>query len=109
MNLVKLQARIIGSVEGPKFVKPEVSTVTIKVKMYSEKTFVADHLYMSGTAVDGEDLEILPMESQPKRYVSICDLKAGNLHFPIVWKDEIRLMPSHQLLQNNRLLMEHGS
>lgn len=105
-DLVKLQARIIGSIEGPKFVKPEVSTVTIKVKMYSEKTFVADHLYMSGTAVDGEDIEILPMESQPKRYVSICDLKAGNLHFPIVWKDEIRLMPFHQLLQNNRLLME---
>ena len=26
-DLVKLQARIIGSVEGPKFVKPEVSTV----------------------------------------------------------------------------------
>ena len=59
--------------------------------MYSEKTFVADHLYMSGTAVDGEDLEILPMESQPKRYVSICDLKAGNLHFPIVWKDENKI------------------
>ena len=90
-DLVKLQARIIGSVEGPKFVKPEVSTVTIKVKMYSEKTFVADHLYMSGTAVDGEDIEILPMESQPKRYVSICDLKAGNLHFPIVWKDENKI------------------
>ena len=36
-DLVKLQARIIGSIEGPKFVKPEVSTVTIKVKMYSEK------------------------------------------------------------------------
>ena len=90
-DLVKLQARIIGSIEGPKFVKPEVSTVTIKVKMYSEKTFVADHLYMSGTAVDGEDIEILPMESQPKRYVSICDLKAGNLHFPIVWKDENKI------------------
>ena len=90
-DLVKLQARIIGSVEGPKFVKPEVSTVTIKVKMYSEKTFVADHLYMSGTAVNGEDIEILPMESQPKRYVSICDLKAGYLHFPIVWKDENRI------------------
>ena len=46
---------------------------------------------MSGTAVNGEDIEILPMESQPKRYVSICDLKAGNLHFPIVWKDENKI------------------
>ena len=24
-------------------------------------------------------------------YVSICDLKAGNLHFPIVWKDENKI------------------
>ena len=90
-DLVKLQARIIGTLEGPKFVKPEVSTVTLKVKMYAEKTFVADHLYMSGTATEGEDIEILPMESRPKRYVAICDLKAGKLNFPIVWKDENRV------------------
>ena len=74
--------------------------------MYSEKTFVADHLYMSGTAVDGEDIEILPMESQPKRYVSICDLKGVIFTSRLFGKMKIRLMPSHQLLQNNRLLME---
>lgn len=90
-DLVTLQARIIGSVEGPKFVKPEISTISLKIKMYAEKAFMADHLFMSGTAVGYEDIEIRPMESRPKRYMAICDLTAGNINFPVVWKDENRV------------------
>lgn len=87
-DLVTLQMRVIGTLEGPKFVKPEVSTISVKVKMYSEKAFLADHLYMSGSAVGDEDIEIFPMESRPKRYLAICELKAGNIRFPIVLKDD---------------------
>lgn len=66
-----LSARIIGSLEGPKFVKPEISTVSVKIQTYIEKEFKADKLYISGTAVDGEDIEIRPMVSNPLRYVGI--------------------------------------
>lgn len=83
-----LSARIIGSLEGPKFVKPEISTVSVKIQTYIEKEFKADKLYISGTAVDGEDIEIRPMASNPLRYVGIVSLKAGNINFPIVYEDE---------------------
>lgn len=83
-----LSARIIGSLEGPKFVKPEISTVSVKIQTYIEKEFKADKLYISGTAVDGEDIEIKPMASNPLRYVGIVPLKAGNINFPIVYDDE---------------------
>ena len=83
-----LSARIIGSLEGPKFVKPEISTVSVKIQTYIEKEFKADKLYISGTAVDGEDIEIRPMVSNPLRYVGIVSLKAGNINFPIVYEDE---------------------
>jgi hypothetical protein len=36
-----LSARIIGSLEGPKFVKPEISTVSVKIQTYIEKEFKA--------------------------------------------------------------------
>ena len=83
-----LSARIIGSLEGPKFVKPEISTVSVKIQTYIEKELKADKLYISGTAVDGEDIEIRPMVSNPLRYVGIVSLKAGNINFPIVYEDE---------------------
>lgn len=83
-----MSARIIGSLEGPKFVKPEISTVSVKIQTYIEKEFKADKLYISGTAVDGEDIEIRPMVSNPLRYVGIVSLKAGNINFPIVYEDE---------------------
>ena len=83
-----LSARIIGSLEGPKFVKPEISTVSVKIQTYIEKEFKADKLYISGTAVDGEDIEIRPMVSNPLRYVGIVSLKAGNINFPIIYEDE---------------------
>lgn len=83
-----LSARIIGSLEGPKFVKPEISTVSVKIQTYIEKEFKADKLYISGTAVDGDDIEIKPMASNPLRYVGNVSLKAGNINFPIVYEDE---------------------
>lgn len=88
---VLMEARIIGTLEGPRFVKPEVSTISFKIKTYAPRPFLADVLYLGGTAAVGlEAVKINPMLSDPKQFVWIGELQAGTLNFPIEWSDEVR-------------------
>lgn len=79
---------VTASYEGPTLVVPDVSTATVKIKTYGPKQFLADKLYMSGTAVRDNDVEISPSKNNAQLFVYNGDLSAGTIHFPIVYGEE---------------------
>jgi len=81
---------VTATFEGPRLVTPEVSTVTVKLKTYGPKQFLADKLFMSGTAVGENDIELTKSATNPMLYVYNGELSAGTINFPIVYGDEVK-------------------
>ena len=86
----KLKFTVTASFEGPRLVIPEVSMVNVKVKTYGPKQFLADQLFMSGTGVGSEDLEISQSSTNSLLYTYTGDLMAGTINFPIIYGDEVK-------------------
>jgi len=85
-----LRFTITATYEGPRTIIPETSVVSVKVKTYGPKQFLANKLYMSGTAIGADDVEILPSKNDPKVFVYNGNLEAGTINFPIVYDDEVK-------------------
>lgn len=79
---------ITASFEGPTLKVPDVETKTVKVKTYGPKQFVADNLYMGGTAVGDERIELTKDASDAQLYTYTGHLNAGSINFPVTNFDE---------------------
>lgn len=75
---------------GPSVVVPDISSVSVNIKTYGAKQFLADKLYMSGTAVGDTDMEMTPSKSNAKIYVFTGAFSAGKINFPITYGDEVK-------------------
>lgn len=79
---------ITASFEGPTLKVPDVEEKTIKVKTYGPRQFVADTLYMAGTAVGDGRVELSASESDAEVYSYTGRLEAGTINFPVINFDE---------------------
>lgn len=79
---------VTASFEGPTLVVPDIATASLKIKTYGPKQFVADQLFMTGTAVGNEKIEITASESNPEIYSWNGSLVAGKINFPVINADE---------------------
>lgn len=85
---VDVTFKITASFEGPTLKVPDEEEKTIKVKTYGPKQFVADTLYMAGTAVGDERVELSASEADAQVYSYTGRLEAGTINFPVVNFDE---------------------
>lgn len=83
-----IQFTVTASYEGPRLVIPEISSVVVKIKTYGPKQFLADKLFMSGTAVGANDIEISPSKTNSQLFVYNGELSAGTINFPIIYGEE---------------------
>lgn len=79
---------ITASFEGPRLIVPDIATATLRFKTYGPKQFVADHLYMGGTAVGSSDIELTCTDVDNKIYSYEGLLTVGSLNFPVTNADE---------------------
>ena len=77
----RLEVRVIGRFDGPHFIKPEVSTITIAVKPFTPKIIEAKKVFMQGSALPGEPIEITQTYEDEDLFAYKGDLKAGELSF----------------------------
>lgn len=74
--------------DGPYLVVPDAASVTVKVKTYGAKQFLAERLYLSGTAVGEKDIELVPKANNASLYVYDGPLGAGEFNFSAYYQDE---------------------
>lgn len=74
--------RVIGQIIGPRFIKPEVKTITLRIKPYGPKVIQAAGLKMAGTAVPAGATLSQTIENQ-YCYAYYGSLRAGSINFPI--------------------------
>lgn len=85
---VDVTFKVTASFEGPTLKVPDVETKTVKIKTYGPKQFVADSLFMAGTAVGGQRVQLLNSEAAPLVYTYMGRLEAGSINFPVINFDE---------------------
>lgn len=83
-----LNLTVTASFEGPRVVIPDIATATVKVKTYGEKQYLADQLFMDGTAVGETPIELKPTSETSKTYSWNGALNAGKINFPVIYGDE---------------------
>lgn len=76
------------SYAGPYTILPDVASASVKVKTYGDKQFLADKLFMSGTAVGENDVELTASAGNSSIYVYNGPLKVGTINFPALYGDE---------------------
>jgi len=79
---------VTASFEGPRLVVPDIATTTVKVKTYGAKQFLADEMWMKGTAVGDGKIALERSESDKLVYSATAKLSAGTINFPLVNFDE---------------------
>lgn len=83
-----LNLSVTASFEGPRVVVPDIATVSVRVKTYGEKQFLADRLFVGGTSVGDKDIELTPTTATSNIYTWNGTLKAGKINFPVIYGDE---------------------
>lgn len=79
---------VTATIQGSRLVVPDIATTTVRVKTYGEKQFLANKLYMAGTAVGATDVELSRSESDTLVYSYNGALSAGTIYFPVTYYDE---------------------
>lgn len=83
-----LKFTINASFEGPRLMVPDMSSITVKVKTYGDKQFLADKVFMAGTAVGENDVVMTASSNNANLYVYNGKLSAGKINFPVLYSDE---------------------
>lgn len=83
-----LKFTINASFEGPRLMVPDMSSITVKVKTYGDKQFLADKVFMAGTAVGENDMVLTVSSNNANLYVYNGKLSAGKINFPVLYGDE---------------------
>ena len=87
-TMAQLKFSVTATYTGPRIVIPDMSSVTIPVKTYGPKQFAADKVFMAGTAVGANPVELSPSAGNSELYVFNGNLTAGKLNFPVEYGDE---------------------
>ena len=87
-SVATLNLTVTASFEGPRVVIPDIATANVRIKTYGAKQYLADRLFIGGTAVGTEPIELEPTSATSKLYVWSGALKAGKVNFPVIYGDE---------------------
>ncbi|MDE7407659.1 MAG: SusE domain-containing protein, partial [Muribaculaceae bacterium] len=87
-TLTELNLTVTASFEGPRVVIPDIATATVRVKTYGAKQYLADRLFMGGTAVGDNRVELTPTSATSGIYNWNGALNAGKINFPVIYGDE---------------------
>lgn len=87
-TLTALNLTVTASFEGPRVVIPDIATATVRIKTYGEKQFLADRLFIGGSAVGDKNIELTPTSATSGIYNWNGALKTGKLNFPVIYGDE---------------------
>lgn len=87
-TLCTLNLSVTASFEGPRMVVPDIATAKVLVKTYGPKQYLADHLYIGGSAVGDEPIELASSAANPLVYTWNGKLSAGSVNFPVSYADE---------------------
>ena len=85
-----IQFTITASYKGPALTVPDVSSVSVKIKTYGAIQFSADKLFISGSAIGGEDVEIAKSSSNAQIFVYNGHLSVGTFNFPVIYRDQVK-------------------
>lgn len=85
---VTLNLTVTASFEGPRVVIPDIATASVVVKTYGPKQYIADRLFIGGTAIGGEPVELTPTTATSGIYTWTGALAAGKINFPVIYGDE---------------------
>jgi len=83
----KVIITVTASFEGPQMKVPDVSTASFMVKTYGPKQFLADQIFVDGTAVANGRAE-LSKSDDDMVYTGTMHLKPGKINFPVIYADE---------------------
>lgn len=87
-TLTTLNLTVTASFEGPRVVIPDIAAASVKVKTYGEKQYLADKLFVGGSAVGETPIELTPTSADPMVYTWTGTLLAGKVNFPVTYGDE---------------------
>lgn len=87
-SVATLNLTVTASFEGPRVVIPDIATANVRIKTYGAKQYLADRLFIGGTAVGTENIELQPTSATSKLYVWTGALKVGKVNFPVIYGDE---------------------
>ncbi|MGM9768965.1 MAG: SusE domain-containing protein [Candidatus Cryptobacteroides sp.] len=73
---------------GNRVVLPDQASITVRVKTYGAKQFAADRIYIGGSAVPGERIELSPSANNASVYIWNGSLQTGKVNFPVIYGDE---------------------
>lgn len=79
---------LTASFVGPHAVLPDISSVTVTVKTYGEKQYLADTMYIAGSAIGDNKVEIFPVNTVSNIYTWSGALSEGTINFPVIYGDE---------------------
>jgi|GEM_PF-1744200 len=80
----EIEIRVIAKVTADHFIKPEVSTIKIKVKPYAPEVIEASRVFITGDAVsNASSVEMTQTVENKYAYVYKGIFKAGKIRFPI--------------------------
>ncbi len=79
---------VTASFNGPRLVVPDIATANVKIKTYGAKQFLADQMWMSGTAVGEEKIEMERSDKDADVFMATAKLMPGTINFPLVNFDE---------------------
>lgn len=83
-----LNLTVTASFEGPRVVIPDIATASVVVKTYGPKQYKADRLFIGGTAIGDEQVELTPTTATSGIYTWTGALAAGKINFPVIYGDE---------------------
>lgn len=86
-TICKVVLTLTASFEGPQLKVPDVTSTTLNIKTYGPKQFLADKLYINGTAVTDGRTE-LKKSSDDMVYTATMRLVPGKVNFPVDYADE---------------------
>lgn len=84
----QIQTKVTATFDGPTLVIPEETASVISVRTYGAPQFAADVVYVSGSAVGDDDVE---MAANASRFTYTGALSIGSLTFPVDYAGDEKL------------------
>lgn len=85
-----LRLGVTATFSGPRVVINDQSSVIVEVKTYGPRQFAADKVFIGGTAIGTDAIELAPKTSGV--YVYQAALQAGKFNFPVEYEEEESLI-----------------
>ncbi len=86
-----IQFTVTATNEGPKLIIPEIGTISVKLRTYGPIQFLASKVFMSGSAIGDNDVEIPVSATNDQLFVYNGYLSAGTINLPVVYSDDVKI------------------